>query len=346
MRVICFSQGKRVPSSRFRLNYLFSSKLTSKFCLDISYPAYGAYPPRQFALRLVWISFEFLFALVRSFRSYSYDVSILQREFISTLNIGVSTLKQPVILDIDDAFWLNRSEASFAALLKHVDIAVCGNSYIQSHVRRYVPMTYVIPTPVDISMYRPAEKFNTSKNEIVLGWSGTSSGFNYLYEIEEDLRVILEKYPHTRICITAEARPKFRTIASDRLTFIQWSEDNEVETIQNFDIGLMPLANNEWALGKCSYKMLLYMACGKPVVVTDIGMNSEVLSLGTCGIGVSPGNSWTNSVAKVVEDVSLRKRMGRSGRKIVEEHFSTQSALVRWEEVLSAVKRKTLNQND
>jgi glycosyltransferase involved in cell wall biosynthesis len=45
-------------------------------------------------------------------------------------------------------------------------------------------------------------------------------------------------------------------------------------------IGIMPLEDTAWARGKCSFKMLQYMSCGIPVVVSPVGMNLEILKMG------------------------------------------------------------------
>jgi len=42
-----------------------------------------------------------------------------------------------------------------------------------------------------------------------------------------------------------------------------------------------------WARGKCSFKMLQYMACGIPVVVSPVGMNENVLAMGEIGMGAT-----------------------------------------------------------
>ena len=46
----------------------------------------------------------------------------------------------------------------------------------------------------------------------------------------------------------------------------------------------MPLQDGEWERGKCSFKMLTYMAVGIPVVASSIGMNIEVMEHGNAGI--------------------------------------------------------------
>ena len=84
----------------------------------------------------------------------------------------------------------------------------------------------------------------------------------------------------------------------------------------------MPLADSVWARGKCSFKMLQYMACGIPVVVSPVGMNEKVLSMGEIGMGATTADEWVDAISCLLTGKSLRLKMGRQGRQIVDSHFS------------------------
>jgi hypothetical protein len=45
-----------------------------------------------------------------------------------------------------------------------------------------------------------------------------------------------------------------RASTSRRVEFIPWSQENEVRTIQEMSIGVMPLEDTPWARGKCSFQ--------------------------------------------------------------------------------------------
>ena len=45
---------------------------------------------------------------------------------------------------------------------------------------------------------------------------------------------------------------------------VPWSAETEVELTKRIDIGLMPLADTEWARGKCAFKAIQYLAMGFP----------------------------------------------------------------------------------
>jgi glycosyltransferase involved in cell wall biosynthesis len=87
-------------------------------------------------------------------------------------------------------------------------------------------------------------------------------------------------------------------------------------------IGLMPLADTDWCNGKCSYKMLCYMAAGLPVVVTAAGMNREVLALGEVGLSAASEREWVDALTALLDHPNLRRNMGAAGRTVVEERFS------------------------
>jgi glycosyltransferase involved in cell wall biosynthesis len=116
-------------------------------------------------------------------------------------------------------------------------------------------------------------------------------------------------------------------VPSSRVDWVKWTERGEVTAIQSMDIGIMPLDDTTWTRGKCSYKMLQYMACGLPVVVSPVGMNAEVLSLGECGYGARTESQWVEGLVGLIEDWDLRQRLGAVGRRVVESNFSIQAVV-------------------
>ena len=64
---------------------------------------------------------------------------------------------------------------------------------------------------------------------------------------------------------------------------IPWDSNKEVELFNSFDIGIMPLPDNDWSRGKCGMKGLLYMSTGKPAVISAVGVNKEIVDHGENG---------------------------------------------------------------
>src|SRR5205807_7501247 len=119
--------------------------------------------------------------------------------------------------------------------------------------------------------------------------------------------------------------PVFQNLPGGQVEYIRWTPENDPLSIQGMDIGLMPLDDTVFARGKCSYKMLLYMACGLPVVVSPVGMNAEVLKKGDIGFAASSESDWVEQLNLLLRDPDLRGRMGAMGRQVVVEHYSVEA---------------------
>lgn len=84
----------------------------------------------------------------------------------------------------------------------------------------------------------------------------------------------------------------------------------------------MPLADTLWSRGKCSFKMLQYMACGLPVVVAPVGMNAEVLNEATLGIAATSIDDWVDAIDALVASAQMRTQMGEAGRGVIEKKYA------------------------
>ena len=114
----------------------------------------------------------------------------------------------------------------------------------------------------------------------------------------------------------------------------------EAAEIQRFDIGIMPLSDDLWERGKCGYKLIQYMACGKPVVAAPVGVNSVIVRHGVNGFLANTESEWTDSLGLLCEDAALRTRMGEAGRIRMVRDYSLQVAAPRLAELLRSVVNK------
>lgn len=240
---------------------------------------------------------------------------------VSTLMTLEPLTKSPRVLDVDDAIWLHRRGDFFRRLVQRCSGVLCGNAYIADVVSQWNREVRIVPTAVDTDRFRPLPEAN-QVSPPVIGWSGLPAGFPYLLSIDRALAIVLRRNPKVRLRIVSRVRPPFEHVPEDRVEFVEWSERIEVETIQNMTVGLMPLDETPWCLGKCSYKMLLYMACGVPAVVSPFGMNADVLAKGPIGLGPRTSDEWVDAVESLLKDPVRAREMGRAGREVILAQYS------------------------
>ena len=88
-----------------------------------------------------------------------------------------------------------------------------------------------------------------------------------------------------------------------------------------------------------SNALLEAMAAGLPVVATRVGGNPEVVVDGVTGLLVPPSDpdALAEAIVRLLRDPALRRRMGRAGRRRVEEHFNIEETVRRTEEVYTTL---------
>jgi glycosyltransferase involved in cell wall biosynthesis len=321
--VAAFTAGRNVPASRFRVRQYIDGLKQYGVELSEFYPRAGGYPPEGKWTRPFWAVASLAGRMPDIARSFSHDVTLLQREMLSTFLTLEPFTKRPRVLDVDDAIWLNRESAFARKLAEISDSVICGNSFLAEYFRRWNANIAILPTAVDTKRFVPLEVTSFGDSPVI-GWSGNRSGFADLKIVEAPLRTLLTQYPKARLRIMADERPAF-DVPEHQLEFVPWSPEIEVQTIQSMDIGIMPLRDTLWSRGKCSYKMLLYMSCGIPVVVSPVGMNAEILELGSIGESANSADDWISALEALISNAKLAASMGEQGRVVVLNRFSVEA---------------------
>jgi glycosyltransferase involved in cell wall biosynthesis len=285
---------------------------------------FGMYPPDEAWKRPGWGICNLLEHVPATIASYKYDLTLIQREMLSTFVTFEPFTKRPRIFDIDDAIWVHR-DGNFARRIAQLcDHVICGNQFLADEFSKHNSSVSILPSPVNTKEFFP-EKDEPQERRSIIGWMGLHSGFRFLYKVEPALRQVLNMHPKTILQIISDRRPQFRDLPSDQIEFVPWSAESQVRLIQSMTAGIMPLDDTIMSRGKCSYKMLLYMACGVPVVVSPVGMNAEVLQKGASGFGARNTDEWVTALHELICKPEMRRQMGRIGRSVVGNHYSVET---------------------
>ncbi len=339
IRVTALTGGDNQPSSRYRVRQHI--RRLSDLGIDVCdrRPNIDRHaellPPRLNAIRALRWPTKILSHGVKAglrapdaYATWRTDLTWLQRELVPGMPSWEPLMKRPLVLDVDDAIWLSPPVGKFMAktLARHADVVVAGNRYLAEWFEPYAREVVILPTAVDTEVYQPRD--TRPKDDFVIGWMGTSSNFGFVKDIEPALQQILQNAPHARIVIVSNVAPKFETLPSNRVRFIKWTAGGEAEALRTFDVGLMPLADEPWTRGKCSFKMLQYMACAVPVVVSPVGMNADVLQMADLGMAARRTSDWVDALLSIYKDRALGDRLGSNGRAVAEAHFSSEVVAV------------------
>jgi glycosyltransferase involved in cell wall biosynthesis len=198
------------------------------------------------------------------------------------------------------------------------DRIICGNSFLAQELEKWNRRVVIVPTAVDTDRFVPAQQRPVVRS---ICWTGSSSNLKYLYQVGGAIAVVLAKYPDVRLRIICDAPPVCPDLDPRRVDYIPWSETGELK-VEGATIGIMPLDDTLWSRGKCSYKMLCYMACGIPVVASPVGMNAEVLGMDAVGIGASGPHEWVDGLSSLLNSPTESDRLGRNGRRLAVSRFS------------------------
>jgi glycosyltransferase involved in cell wall biosynthesis len=324
--VAAFTPGRRAPSGRFRVRQLVPA-LARHGVAVTEYPArWEAYPPRRRLWRPAWLAAALASRLadLAAAQARGTDVTLIQREFVSTLATLERFTAAPRVFDVDDAIWVFRGGRAAQALARAADAVVAGNATLAERFARWNRDVTIAPTPVDTSRWTPAEPAEPAPNgrPAVIVWSGGEGGLGDLAPVEAPIAEALRRHPRAVFRVVSNRPPQCRAIPAGRLEFRAWSPAGEVAALQDAAVGIMPLADTEWNRGKCSYKALLYLACGVPAVLSPVGMNVEVLGRAECGVAARTHEEWVAALDALLADPARAAALGAAGRAMVERHYS------------------------
>lgn len=266
-----------------------------------------------------------------------YDVVFVQREAFMTgstfFETAVAKSEAALVFDFDDSIWLQNVSAAnrYLNFLKNPektskiiamsDAVVAGNEYLADYARQFNQNVRIIPTTIDTEKYRRVPQ--PQSEVITIGWSGSITTIQH-FEFALPFLADLKKKYGKKLAIKVIGDPNYRNLPLG-IEGIAWTEASEIEELSTFDIGIMPLPDDEWAKGKCGLKGLQYMALSIPTIMSPVGVNASIIDHDRNGMLADTTEDWIASIESLIADREKRLEMGAAGRQTVVDHYSVQA---------------------
>lgn len=350
--LVIANEGQRNPSTRMRiLQYLPTLEERGLAFETFFVPSGRISPPYE--------SFRRLAGAVRA-----ADLVFVQRVLRRPISTLLRQSHKPVIFDLDDATHYLRPGQFAAAnipilrnrlilkyrelvrgskyfssrkrllddMLDFCTVAIVGNRWLHDDLSRKGCDLVILPTAVWVD--RSLVKEHIAKRPVTIGWTGVASNMFYLGMIEDSLRELGKRHgSDVRFMVLSSAPYRSDALDTD---FVHWSMEAEQEALRTFDIGVMPLQDDPFSRGKCSFKAILCMSRGLPVVVSPVGANRELIKHGENGFLAATTAEWTEHLSELVVNSQLRARVGTNAVATIEASFSSETVVAALENILKS----------
>lgn len=224
-----------------------------------------------------------------------------------------------------------RSKARY--LLEHADHVLTASPFMVERYRAinaHGAVTLIYPS-VDTDVFRPRDTPSQGAKPVI-GWTGTFSSRPYLDLLRPIFQELARRIDYRLIVISNFSYD----LPGVDLEVLTWSRADEVAQMQRLDIGVYPLPDDDWVLGKAGLKVIQYMAFGVPSVSSAVGTATLQVADGVDGFLVDSDEQWLAVLERLCRDSELRQRIGRAGREIAVTRYSRQATSGQYLAVLRA----------
>jgi len=320
------------PSQRFRFELFLSD-----FSHDWEFQSFYTrrtwrvlYLRGFFAQKVLGISIGYLRRALIVFRQHQFDWIYLHRELtpFGPPLLGKMLNGKKLIYDFDDAIWMDdghdkgrfwkwlKHRQKVAIICKHSFKVTVGNSFLKDYASRFSKNVEILPTLIDTARHKPG--LIKKRSNLVVGWTGSHTTLFYLNSILPILKKLQKEFDF-QFLVIANIEPDFDL---KNWQFVKWSKEHEVEQLEAIDIGVMPLKNHEWELGKCGFKLIQYGAVAIPSVASPVGVNPEVIIDSDSGFLANTHKEWYEKLKLLISSEALRKEMGENARRHIVDKYA------------------------
>jgi glycosyltransferase involved in cell wall biosynthesis len=206
----------------------------------------------------------------------------------------------------------------------------------------------VIENGVDIGLFKPQAKrpIGKERGRFVVSYIGTLGFAHGLETVIEAARILQNTTPDIAFVFVGEGAEKAGLMhlcsryRLSNITFVGEQPRSLVpQWISESDVCLVVLKNAPIFKTVIPTKMLEFMACGRPVILSADGEARRLLEEAKAGMSVEPEKpaALAEAIRMLHGDAVLRSRFGDHGRAYIWRHLSREATASQYLTVLAAI---------
>ncbi len=239
------------------------------------------------------------------------------------------------------------SIAISSSLFRKADAITCASlnyikcSNIKDIFEKYTNKFFEIPFGVDIGKYKPlhngfgaSQKFSKDMAPLNILFVGGLDKAHYFKGVDNLLKAVARleiKNWQLNIVGDGDLRQRYENHSQElgiaqKVNFTGKIDNGQlIKFYQNADVLVLPSINSHEAFGLV---LLEAMACGVPVIASDLPGVRSVFNNGVQGLLFKPNNvyEFRDKIEQILANKEERVKMGSAGRKLVKDKYNWQKA--------------------
>jgi glycosyltransferase involved in cell wall biosynthesis len=239
-------------------------------------------------------------------------------------------------------FMINKYKYAEKILFSYVRTIVLADSRYTFGLHTYrIPKVVMWPDfgLVDVEKFKPLKhlkheirgRLGLDQHAIVLLFIGRLSvwnGFDVALKVHNKFSQLVK----SELLIIGSGPLKDKLNKYSNVVCLDYVNHNDLpEVINACDIAIMPLREPQYGIGNTTLECL---ACGIPIIATDVGMKRLVVKDHITGYIANSTQEMVQILFQLSENRSMIDEMGKNARQLVEERFSFRRFAEKMETIL------------
>jgi glycosyltransferase involved in cell wall biosynthesis len=211
-------------------------------------------------------------------------------------------------------------------LIRFADVVITVDQILYKEYKKYHKIAHIISNYPKLELFRSNDLNSENKGIVYVGGISRDRGIYQMIDVANKANVKLicvgnftDELNKKEINNFLAENPTKNVVFTGHVSHLK-----VVEYINNSKVSLCVLQPIPRYKKAVPIKLFEYMACGKPVVVSNFTEIRKVVKEANCGILVDPANvdEIANAILYLLKHPEEAKRMGENGRIAVEEKYN------------------------